>query len=96
MPNAMARIFNLVADEGAIPAARKLYLENLPLIEFVGGQAYVAGTKALLDHMGFAVGAPRPPRLPLPAAQDTAARALVAHFGLTWPNVAVASARIAG
>jgi len=95
MPNAMARIFNLVADEGAIPAARKLYLENLPLIEFVGGQAYVAGTKALLEHMGFAVGAPRPPRLPLPAAQDTAARALVAHFGLTWPNVPIRSARIA-
>jgi 4-hydroxy-tetrahydrodipicolinate synthase len=96
MPNAMARIFSLVADQGAIVAARKLYLENLPLIEFVGGQAYVAGTKALLGHMGFAAGAPRPPRLPLTAAQDTVARALVTRFGLKWPGIPAASARIAG
>ena len=64
-----ARIFSLVADEGAINAARKLYLDHLPVIEFVGGQAYVAGTKALLSHMGFSAGVPRPPRLPLPAPQ---------------------------
>ncbi len=83
-PAAMARIFELVADEDAIKAARALYLEQLPLIEFVGGQAYVAGTKALLNHMGFSAGAPRPPRLPLPAAQDAAARDLVARFGLAF------------
>jgi 4-hydroxy-tetrahydrodipicolinate synthase len=81
-PAAMARIFELVADEDAIKAARALYLEQLPLIEFVGGQAYVAGTKALLNHMGFSAGAPRPPRLPLPALQDAAARELVTRFGL--------------
>jgi 4-hydroxy-tetrahydrodipicolinate synthase len=96
MPKAMARIFSLVADEGAIPAARKLYLDNLPLIEFVGGQAYVAGTKALLTHMGFSAGVPRPPRLPLPAHQDAAARALVARLGLTWPRIAAAPERVAG
>jgi 4-hydroxy-tetrahydrodipicolinate synthase len=96
VPHAMARIFSLVADEGAIDAARKLYLDHLPLIEFVGGQAYVAGTKALLSHMGFAAGTPRPPRLPLPAAQDAAARALVAKFGLAWPDETAASRQIAG
>jgi 4-hydroxy-tetrahydrodipicolinate synthase len=83
-PAAMARIFELVADDDAVKAARALYLEQLPLIEFVGGQAYVAGTKALLNHMGFSAGAPRPPRLPLPAAQDAAARDLVARFGLAF------------
>ncbi|CAN7500413.1 dihydrodipicolinate synthase family protein [Bosea sp. LjRoot9] len=83
-PAAMARIFELVADDDAIKAARALYLEQLPLIEFVGGQAYVAGTKALLTHMGFSAGAPRPPRLPLPAAQDAAARDLVARLGLAF------------
>jgi 4-hydroxy-tetrahydrodipicolinate synthase len=36
--------------------------------------------------MGFAVGHPRPPRLPLPAAQDAAALALVRRFGLAWPT----------
>lgn len=86
VPQAMARIFSLVADDGAIDTARKLYLDYLPVIEFVGGQAYVAGTKALLGHMGFSVGAPRPPRLPLPGPQDAAARALVAKFGLVWPG----------
>jgi 4-hydroxy-tetrahydrodipicolinate synthase len=95
-PRAMARIFSLVAEEGVIDAARKLYLDYLPLIEFVGGQAYVAGTKALLSHMGFAAGMPRPPRLPLPAAQDAAARALVTKFGLMWPGAAAASRQVAG
>jgi 4-hydroxy-tetrahydrodipicolinate synthase len=92
VPAAMARIFSLVADDQAITKARELYLEYLPVIEFVGGQAYVAGTKALLSHMGFAAGNPRPPRLPLPAAQDEIARALVKSYGLNWPG-AVASSR---
>ena len=87
VPQAMARIFSLVADEGAINAARKLYLDYLPVIEFVGGQAYVAGTKALLGHMGFSAGSPRPPRLPLPGPQDAAARELVAKFSLAWPGM---------
>ena len=88
VPAAMARIFSLVADDQAIAKARELYLQYLPVIEFVGGQAYVAGTKALLGHMGFAAGHPRPPRLPLPAAQDEVARSLVKSFGLTWPHAA--------
>jgi 4-hydroxy-tetrahydrodipicolinate synthase len=96
VPHAMARIFSLVADDGAINAARKLYLDYLPVIEFVGGQAYVAGTKALLGHMGFSAGKPRPPRLPLPAPQDAAARALVAKFGLVWPGAVASSRQVAG
>jgi len=96
VPQPMARIFSLVADEGGINAARKLYLDYLPVIEFVGGQAYVAGTKALLGHMGFPAGVPRPPRLPLPAPQDAAARALVAKFDLMWPGATAASRQIAG
>jgi len=91
VPSAMARIFSLFADDGAIIEARELYLKYLPVIEFVGGQAYVAGTKALLGHMGFAAGSPRPPRLPLPAAPDAAARALVETFGLAWPAASASS-----
>jgi 4-hydroxy-tetrahydrodipicolinate synthase len=85
-PQAMAKIFTLVVDQGEIKQARELYLNYLPLIEFVGGQAYVAGTKALLGHMGFAAGLPHPPRLPLPPAQDAQAKALVAALGLCWPE----------
>jgi 4-hydroxy-tetrahydrodipicolinate synthase len=84
-PSAMARIFTLVADGNDIQAARTLYLRCLPLIEFVGGQRYVAGTKALLGHIGRPVGLPRPPRLPLPAAQDLDARRIVALLGLDAP-----------
>jgi 4-hydroxy-tetrahydrodipicolinate synthase len=95
VPAAMARIFSLVADDQAIAKARELYLEYLPVIEFVGGQAYVAGTKALLGHMGFAAGNPRPPRLPLAAAQDEVARALVKSYGLNWPGAAASSRKTA-
>jgi len=59
----------------AINAARKLYLDYLPVIEFVGGQAVCRRHQgAAGGHMGFSVGAPRLPRLPLPAPQDAAAR----------------------
>jgi 4-hydroxy-tetrahydrodipicolinate synthase len=94
-PDVMSRIFALTADDGDIKAARTLYLEYLSLIEFVGGQAYVAGTKALLGYMGMSVGTPRPPRLPLPAPQDAVAQALVKQFGLQMPTTAPAFASAA-
>jgi 4-hydroxy-tetrahydrodipicolinate synthase len=84
VPGPLARLFELVADEGKVAEARELSLHYLPIIEFVGGQAYVAGTKALLGHMGIAAGAPRPPRLPLPPQQDAMARELVARFRLQF------------
>ena len=83
-PGPMARIFTLAADDKDYDAARALYLEWLPIIQAVGGQAYVAGTKSLLAHMGLAVGAPLPPRLPLPAARDAEMKALVERFGLRF------------
>ncbi len=69
-----AAVRTWLADKHNSLDARALYLEYLPLIEFVGGQAYVAGTKALLANMGMPVGLPRPPRLPLSAEQNAAAR----------------------
>lgn len=83
-PGPMARIFELAADEKKIDEARALYLKWLPVIQAVGGQAYVAGSKSLLTHMGFGAGVPRPPRLPLPAAQDAAMKKLVLDFDLTF------------
>ncbi|WP_159998322.1 dihydrodipicolinate synthase family protein [Roseomonas sp. 18066] len=81
-PGPLAKLFSLVADEQKLLEARALYLRYLPLIEFVGGQYYVAGTKALLRHMGRPVGAPRPPRLPLPADRDRLAQEIVTALGL--------------
>jgi 4-hydroxy-tetrahydrodipicolinate synthase len=84
IPGPLARLFTLVADQGDIAQARALYLRMLPLIEFVGGQAYVAGSKALLSHMGFPAGPPRPPRLRLPAELDAEAARLVGAFQLSF------------
>ncbi|HWK47639.1 MAG TPA: dihydrodipicolinate synthase family protein [Stellaceae bacterium] len=81
-PAPLARLFELVADEERISEARALYLRYLPLIEFVGGHAYVAGTKALLRHMGLDVGLPRPPRLPLPTPRDAVAAEIVQRLAL--------------
>lgn len=83
-PGPMARIFELVADEKKIDEARALYLHWLPIIQAVGGQAYVAGSKSLLRHMGFGAGAPRPPRLPLPVEQDATMKKLVQDFDLKF------------
>ncbi len=91
IPGQLARLFTLVAETQRIAEARALYLRMLPLIEFVGGQAYVAGSKALLSHMGFRAGAPRPPRLPLPPALDARAARLVAEFELAFPGRAAAA-----
>jgi 4-hydroxy-tetrahydrodipicolinate synthase len=74
-------LFTLVADQDRLADARAVYQQYLPLIDFVGGQTYVAGTKALPRHMGLPVGDPRPPRLPLPADRDAVAREIVAALG---------------
>ncbi len=84
-PRPMARLFELVANEGRVAEGRALYLHWLPIIEAVFGQYFVGGTKSLLTHMGFGAGLPRPPRLPLPAAQDARMRDLVRQFALSFP-----------
>jgi 4-hydroxy-tetrahydrodipicolinate synthase len=83
-PGPMAQLFSMVADEGKVFEARAHYLHWLPIIEAVFGQYYVGGTKSLLNHMGFAAGNPRPPRLPLPEAKDKAMKALVDKFNLRF------------
>ncbi|UFN49291.1 4-hydroxy-tetrahydrodipicolinate synthase [Roseomonas sp. OT10] len=85
-PKPMARLFELVADEGKVFEARDLYLRWLPVIEAVFGPLFVSGTKSLMNHMGFPAGLPRPPRLPLAAAQDSEMAKLVAQFGLRFPS----------
>ena len=86
VPGPLARLYELVVTEKNIDDGRALSLRYLPLVEFVGGQAYVAGTKALLGHMGFAAGNPRPPRLPLSVDMDAAARDLAQRFELRFTS----------
>src|SRR5437762_2676777 len=40
VPFEMARIFNVVADEGAVKEARELYLKYVPVVGVVGGEGY--------------------------------------------------------
>ncbi|MEM6693560.1 MAG: dihydrodipicolinate synthase family protein [Pseudomonadota bacterium] len=81
LPAALAKIFTLTADDKDHEAARALYKQVLPIIRLVAGHRYVAGTKAALSLMGQPVGAPRPPRLPLPADEWGEAEAALRAVG---------------
>ena len=63
-------------------AALTLYKRILPLVKMVGGHRYVAASKVALDYMGLPVGAPRPPRLPLPATDAAALKAFLDRLAL--------------
>ena len=80
-PAEMARLYDLVMA-GELAQARALSFRYFPMIDFVFGQAYVAGTKAMLAAMGLPVGGPRPPRLPMGPDGHAAARRLVEELGL--------------
>lgn len=82
IPRDSARLFELVADHGDQAAALQLYRRILPIVRWVGGHRYVAASKAGLAMMGLPVGGPRPPRLPLPAADLSGLRADLAALDL--------------
>jgi 4-hydroxy-tetrahydrodipicolinate synthase len=83
-PGPLSRLYTLIADEEKLSEARALYLHWLPVIQAVFGQAYVGGTKSLLNHMGFPAGQPRPPRLPILAAEDERLKKMTLEFGLEF------------
>ncbi len=82
MPAEFAQLFTLTADARDYDAARALYARLLPVIRLVGGARYVSATKTALDMMGFAVGAPRAPRLPSPPEEVSAVRAALDAVGI--------------
>ena len=82
VPRESARLFELVADQADRDGALALYHRILPIVRWVGGQRYVAATKAALDMMGLPVGAPRAPRLPLPADERARLAAALRDLGL--------------
>lgn len=88
MPAEFARLFTLTADSQDLDAARALYRRILPVIRLVAGHRYVAATKAALEMMGRPVGAPRPPRLPLPQDEWAPTRRRLADLGLVPASAA--------
>jgi len=82
IPAMSARLFELVADAKDVDQALALYKKMLPIVKWVGGHRYVAASKDALAMMGLPVGAPRPPRLPLPAADAAELRVELDRLGL--------------
>ncbi|PZW45922.1 4-hydroxy-tetrahydrodipicolinate synthase [Humitalea rosea] len=66
-PRLSADMFH-AAMAGDRDTALPLYRKLAPLLPWVGGPRYVSGTKAAFRLIGRDMGAPRPPRLPLPDA----------------------------
>lgn len=83
LPNESARLFELAVSENDRDASLALYNRILPIVRWVGGARYVSATKAGLALMGMPVGAPRAPRLPLPADQLQAMAASLDRLQLT-------------
>jgi 4-hydroxy-2-oxoglutarate aldolase len=64
LPNACVRLFELT-KAGRLDEARALQQELIPIAKLLGGTYGVPALKAALNLVGFEVGYPRPPLLPL-------------------------------
>jgi 4-hydroxy-tetrahydrodipicolinate synthase len=93
VPRLSREMFAAAAFEADRAKALALYRRLAPLLPWVGGPRYVSGTKAAFRLMGMEMGDPRPPRLPLPAA-DLPALAAVLH-GMGAMGGAIPAARAA-
>jgi 4-hydroxy-tetrahydrodipicolinate synthase len=81
-PRLSSEMFDAAAFEANRDKARALYRRLTPLLPWVGGPRYVSGTKAAFRLMGMDMGPPRPPRLPLPAADLPALAQVLQGLGL--------------
>ncbi|WP_245826431.1 dihydrodipicolinate synthase family protein [Rhodobacter aestuarii] len=80
MPKLSAQTFDRTVDGSN--EGRALYIKSLPLINALAGDLYVSATKAAMAMIGRPVGAPRPPRLPLPAAKAAELQTILKYLGL--------------
>lgn len=90
-PRLSAQLFEASVDRRDLDEGTAVHRKLLPLLPFVGGPRYVAGTKAALEMMGMPMGPPRAPRLPLPERERLALRKVLAEMGLL-PTVGLARA----
>ncbi|MEM1289262.1 MAG: dihydrodipicolinate synthase family protein [Pseudomonadota bacterium] len=88
MPAALAKLFTLTVDDEDYRGAKALYRQVLPIIRLVAGHRYVSGSKAALNLIGQPMGAPRPPRLPIPQSEIVEVESALSAVGLLPSNVA--------
>lgn len=81
VPRLSRDMFAAAAEERDQPKALALYRRLAPLLPFVGGPRYVAGTKAGFRLLGMDMGDPRPPRLPLPETETEALAQVLRGIG---------------
>lgn len=82
-PRLSSEMFDAAAFEADRDKALALYRRLAPLLPWVGGPRYVSGTKAAFRLIGMDMGAPRPPRLPLPTQDLPALAQVLQGIGLT-------------
>jgi 4-hydroxy-tetrahydrodipicolinate synthase len=88
VPRLSADVYDLTVTEGGRTAGRATYHRLLPLLDAIGGDLYVAATKAALALVGMPVGRPRPPRLPLPQPQVANLRLVLQDLGVLQDRAA--------
>lgn len=81
VPRLSRDMFAAAAFEADRAKALPLYRKLAPLLPWVGGPRYVSGTKAGFRLMGMEMGAPRPPRLPLPERDIPALASVLQAMG---------------
>ena len=79
LPEPCVRLFELTRA-GRHDEAIALQRELVPVARLLGATHGVPGLKAALNLLGYDVGVPRPPLLPLPEAIIPALRDALAHF----------------
>uniref|UniRef100_UPI0011F3CE19 dihydrodipicolinate synthase family protein n=1 Tax=Siccirubricoccus phaeus TaxID=2595053 RepID=UPI0011F3CE19 len=84
LPRLSREMFAAAAFEANRDKALPLYRRLAPLLPWVGGPRYVAGTKAAFRLLGMEMGDPRPPRLPLPEADWPALAQVLQAIGPEW------------
>lgn len=81
-PGLSAKLFDVTTGEKDIEPGREINRQVTPLLDALAGDLYVAATKAALGMVGQPVGAPRPPRLPLPESKRAGLQKVLADLGL--------------
>ncbi|MGI9336755.1 MAG: 4-hydroxy-tetrahydrodipicolinate synthase [Gammaproteobacteria bacterium] len=88
VPQLSAQLYELTAKEDGATIGRQIYRRLVPLLDAISGDLYVSATKAAMALVGMPVGAPRPPRLPLPAPRVGAMKRVLADLDMLGDKAA--------